>query len=180
MLRWISQAILNMLGWKIVGDPANDIKKKLYIVVPHTSNMDFFLGTLVKWTKGFNVNFLGKESLFFPPLGWIISYFGVVPVKKGSNQIDQIIDLFNTREKLSYGLAPEGTRSKVEKLRTGFYYIAKGANVPVIMVTFDYGNKVVTFREPYFVSDDKEKDLAYIEEYYTGVVGYHKKGSFRV
>lgn len=179
MLRWISQTTLNVLGWKVKGDPSNEIKKKLYIVVPHTSNIDFFLGMLVKWAKGIKVNFLGKKSLFFPPLGWLLTYLGIVPVKKKSNQIDEIIRLYKTRETMSFGLAPEGTRSRVEHLRTGFYHIAYGAQIPVIMVTFDFKNKVVTFREPYYVSDDKDKDMAYIQDYYEGVVGYHKKDSYR-
>jgi len=179
MLRWISQFVLKILGWKIVGDPANELKKKLYIVVPHTSNFDFFLGMLTKWATGIKVNFLGKQSLFFPPLGWILTYYGIVPVKKNSNQIEEIIKLYNSREEMSYGLAPEGTRSRVEKFRTGFYHIAYGANVPIIMVTFDIGNKVVTFREPYYVSDDKEKEIAYIQDYYAGVVGFSKKKSYR-
>jgi len=112
MLRWISQFVLKILGWKIVGDPANELKKKLYIVVPHTSNFDFFLGMLTKWATGIKVNFLGKQSLFFPPLGWILTYYGIVPVKKNSNQIEEIIKLYNSREEMSYGLAPEGTRSR--------------------------------------------------------------------
>lgn len=179
MLRWISQAIVFMLGWKVKGDPSNEIKKKLYIVVPHTSNMDFFLGMLIKSAEGIKVNFLGKKSLFFPPLGWLLSYWGIVPVKKKSNQIEEIISIYNTRDKVAFGLAPEGTRSRVEQFKSGFYYIAHGAQVPVIMVTFDFKNKVVTFRDPYYVSDDKDKDMAYIQDYYEGVVGYHSKDSYR-
>lgn len=179
MIRWISQTILNVLGWKISGDPANELNKKLYIVVPHTSSMDFFIGMLVKSAVGLKVNFLGKKALFFPPLSWLLTYVGIVPVKKNSNQIEEIISLYRTREKMSFGLAPEGTRSRVNKLRSGFYHIAKGANVPVIMVTFDFGNRTVTFREPYFVSDDMEKDMAYIQDYYEGVVGYRKNKSYR-
>ncbi len=179
MLRWISQTILNVLGWKIVGDPSNELKKKLYIVVPHTSSMDFFVGMLVKSVVGLKVNFLGKKSLFFPPLSWLLTYVGIVPVKKNSNQIEEIIKLFKSRDVMSFGLAPEGTRSRVDKLRSGFYHIAHGAQVPIIMVTFDFGNKTVTFREPYFVSDDKEKEMAYVQDYYKGVVGYRKKRSYR-
>lgn len=179
MLRWISQSILNIMGWKTQGDSANDIKKKLYVVVPHTSNMDFFLGMLVRWAKDIKVNFLGKKSLFFPPLSWILTYYGIVPVKKKSNQIEEIIELYNSREEMSYGLAPEGTRSRVEKFKTGFYHIAHGAKVPIIMVTFDFANKKVIFNAPYYVSDDKEKDVAYVQDYYEGIVGFYKKDSFR-
>lgn len=179
MLRWISQTILNVLGWKILGEPSNELNKKLYIVVPHTSSMDFFIGMLVKSAKNIKVTFLGKKALFFPPLGWFLTYVGIVPVKKNSNQINEIINLFKSKDIMSYGLAPEGTRSKVDNLRSGFYHIAHGAGVPLIMITFDFGNKIVTFREPYHVSDDKEKDMAYIEDYYKGVVGCRKKKSFR-
>ncbi len=179
MLRWISQTILNVLGWKVKGDPSNEIKKRLYIVAPHTSSMDFFVGMLIKTAQGIKVNFLGKKSLFFPPLGWLLTYLGIVPVKKNSNQIDEIIKLFKSRDEMAYGLAPEGTRSRVEKFRSGFYHIAHGAQVPIIMVTFDFKNKVVTFREPYFVSDNKEKDMAYIQDHYEGVIGYYGKKSYR-
>jgi 1-acyl-sn-glycerol-3-phosphate acyltransferase len=179
MLRWISKTILNVLGWKVEGDPSNEINKKLYIVVPHTSNMDFFLGMLVKWAKGIKVNFLGKKSLFFPPLGWFLTYLGIVPVKKNGNQIDEIISIYQSRDKVAFGLAPEGTRSRVEQFKSGFYHIAHGAQVPVIMVTFDFGKKIVHFRKPYYVSDDKEKDMAFVQDYYEGVVGYHGKDSYR-
>ena len=67
----------------------------------------------------------------------------------------------------------------MEKFKSGFYYIAHGAKIPIILVTFDFKNKRVTFREPYYVSDDKDKDMNYIQDYFEGVIGYHAKDSYR-
>jgi 1-acyl-sn-glycerol-3-phosphate acyltransferase len=86
--------------------------------------------------------------------------------------VDQIIELFNTHNEFSVAIAPEGTRRKVEKFKTGFYYIARGAGVPIILVKFDYANRVVHFNpEPFYPGDNAEEDLEYIWNYYKGVKG---------
>lgn len=162
-----------VLGWKRVGSFPTDLKKYVIIVAPHTSWQDFPIGVLVRNSAGEKINFIGKDSLFKGPFGWIFKALGGAPVdrSKSNNIVDAIVDIFNNREEFRLGLSPEGTRKKVEKWKTGFYYIAKGANVPVVMGALDFGKKQVKISEPYYLTDDKEKDFAHFHAFYEGVKG---------
>ena len=182
MLQWLSKMILKFWGFRIEGNIPLAIDKKIYVVVPHTSNWDFVLGMLVKAATGIKVNFLAKHSLFWGPVGWFMRSLGFLPVNRNqkSDLITQLIEIFANNDRVSIGLAPEGTRSQVKKLKTGFYHIAHGASVPLILVTFDLTHKRAHFGDPYFVTDDKKADLAYVEQYFAGVVGFNKKNSFKV
>lgn len=85
--------------------------------------------------------------------------------------VDAIVDLFKTKEEFRLGLSPEGTRKKVDKWKTGFYYIAKGANVPIVMATLDFENKKIKISEPYYTTNNKEKDFEFFYAYYKNVKG---------
>jgi len=181
MMSRISQWILQLFGWKIIGDFPADQNKFLVIVAPHTSNWDFLLGLLVRSTlKEKRVKFIGKKSLFRFPYGFIFRALGGYPVdrKKSSGFVDSIIQIYNREEVFATTITPEGTRSKVDKLKTGFYYIAKGANVPLVLVQFDYANKIVRFREPLHVSGDFEADMEIINNYFRGIQGKHPEKSY--
>ena len=120
-----------------------------------------------------DIKFIGKSSLFKPPHGFIFSWLGGYPVNrsKRTNFVDAVADIFNSKESFAIVLAPEGTRQKVEKLKTGFYFIAKQAQVPIILVRFDWGTKVVTFLDPFNPTGDLEKDLEYFRSEMKGVKG---------
>ena len=90
---------------------------------------------------------------------------------KNSNKVDAIIDIFNSKEKFILGMSPEGTRKKVAKWKTGFYYIAKGANVPIVMVAFGFKDKTIKISEPYYLTDDMEADFKFFYQKLEGVVG---------
>ena len=170
----ISKFIFNkILGWKLVGDFPKDIKKYVVIAAPHTSWQDFPIGILARNTSNIKINFIGKDSLFKGPFGFIFRSLGGTPVdrSKNNNLVDAIVDVFNSKEEFRLALSPEGTRKKTDKWKTGFYYIAKGANVPIVMATLDFGNKQVKFSEPYYTTDDKEKDFAYFHAFYNNVKG---------
>ncbi len=175
MISKISAFILKLLGWKIVGEYPHHLKKFIIIPMPHTSNWDFPLGILVRtvWDPTREVKFLGKDSLFKPPYGFLFYWLGGYPVdrSKSNNFVQAVVDLFNSKEKFAIVVAPEGTRKRVEKLKTGFYYIAKGANAPIIMCKFDYGNKEINFSEPFYTTDDKEADFEFIGNHFRGVKG---------
>lgn len=162
-----------ILGWKLVGDFPKDIKKYVVIAAPHTSWQDFPIGILARNTSGIKINFIGKDSLFKGPFGFIFRSLGGTPVdrSKSNNLVDAIVDVFNSKEEFRLALSPEGTRKKVDTWKTGFYYIAKGANVPIVMATLDFGNKQVRFSEPYYTTDDKEKDFEYFKAFYKDVQG---------
>ena len=162
-----------LLGWKLVGNFPSHLKKYVVIAAPHTSWHDFPIAILARNVSGEKINFIGKDSLFKGPFGWFFKWLGGAPVdrSKNNNLVDAIVDIFNSREEFRLGLSPEGTRKKVEKWKTGFYYIAKGANVPIVMATLDFGKKQVKVSDPYLPTDDMEKDFAYFHSFYEGVQG---------
>jgi len=161
------------MGWKIVGDYPKDLKKFIIVGAPHTSNIDFVLGALMKYIKGLPINFIGKQSLFKPPYGFIFKALGGVPVdrSKSTNMVDAIINVFNEKEEFILAISPEGTRKKVDKWKTGFYHIALGANIPIIFNTFNFGKKEYLISEPYYLTGDKEKDFLFFHNFYKDVKG---------
>tara|TARA_R110001599_G_scaffold37675_2_gene116485 strand:- start:2791 stop:3324 length:534 start_codon:yes stop_codon:yes gene_type:complete len=157
-----------IFGWKLVNDFPRGIKKYVIIAAPHTSWQDFPIGILARNTAGIKINFIGKDSLFKGPFGFVFRSLGGTPVNRSesNNLVDAIIKVFNSKEEFRLALSPEGTRKKVEKWKTGFYYIAKGAKVPIVMATLDYKNKQVKISEPYYTTDDKEKDFEYFQSFF--------------
>ena len=151
------------------------LKTQKYVIIaaPHTSWQDFPIGILARNTSGIKINFIGKNSLFKGPFGFFFRSLGGTPVdrSKNNNLVEAIIDIFNSKDEFKLALSPEGTRKKVEKWKTGFYYIAKGANVPIVMATLDFGKKEVKISEPYYTTDDMEKDFEHFESFYKRVVG---------
>jgi 1-acyl-sn-glycerol-3-phosphate acyltransferase len=158
-----------ILGWKLVGDFPKDLKKYVLIAAPHTSWQDFPIGILARNTSGIKINFIGKDSLFKGPFGFFFRSLGGTPVdrSKSNNLVDAIVNVFNEKEVFRLALSPEGTRKKTTKWKTGFYYIAKGAKVPIVMATLDFKNKQVKFSEPYYTTDDKEKDFEYFKSFFS-------------
>jgi len=164
-----------ILGWTFTGAFPKNIKKCVIIAAPHTSWVDFPLGILVKWALAIPANYIGKDSLFKPPLGFIFRWLGGAPVDRSQshNLVDQIVTVFNAKERFYLAMSPEGTRKKTDKWKTGFYYIAKGAQVPIVMITLDFGRKNVKFSEPYFTTDDMEADFKHFHYFYKDVKGRH-------
>ncbi len=174
-----SSFVLRMLGWKITTFLPLP-KQCVIIVVPHTSWMDFPLGLLTRGSMEENIRYAGKSSLFKPPFGWIFYALGGYPVdrSKRSNLVDAIVDIFNKVPDFKLAIAPEGTRKRVTDLKTGFYYIAKGAGVPIILCKFDYEHKNVDFSEPFFPTADKDADFEFIYKHFRGVKGKKSDYSF--
>ncbi|MEP7266958.1 MAG: 1-acyl-sn-glycerol-3-phosphate acyltransferase [Saprospiraceae bacterium] len=167
--------VRSLAGWKINGFDLNSIPKAIVVVAPHTSAWDIIVGFFTRGSKGFDIKFMGKHTLFKPPFGFLFKWLGGVPVDRTqhSNLVDVIAAYFETNKVFRIAIAPEGTRQKVDKLKTGFYYMAKKAQVPIVMVTFDYEHKTVTFSEPFMPSDDIEKDMAKVWNYFKGVKGFY-------
>jgi 1-acyl-sn-glycerol-3-phosphate acyltransferase len=181
MFSAFSRFILRISGWRIEGFDPNRLDKLVVIVIPHTSNWDFPLGLLVrKALDAEHLKFVGKDSLFKPPFGALFRWLGGYPVdrSKRTNFVDSIVDLFGQTDRLGVVLSPEGTRKKVDKLKTGFYYIALGASIPIIMVRFDWAHKLVSWSEPFQPTGDFEADLRVIEEHYRGVQGKVPENSY--
>lgn len=165
-----------VLGWNVVGNinmSQDTIKKAVLIAAPHTSWHDFFIGLLLRQVIGVKANFIGKKELFVGPLGWYLKSIGGAPVDRSSkeNKVEAIARLFKEHDEFRLALAPEGTRKKVDTWRTGFYYIAKAANVPIIMFTLDFGNKQNKISEPFYPTENVEADFAFMKKFYEGVKG---------
>ena len=175
MIKWICRLILKIWGMKVTGKYPAEIPKKLYVVYPHTSNWDFPLGILLKGAIPMDVNYVGKDSLFRWPYGWLFRWLGGIPVdrSKRTNFVDSMVELYNKYDRLSFAIAPEGTRKRVRKFKSGFYYIALKAGIPLILVKFDFGNKEVHFSEPFYPSGDYSADLKLIIEHFRGTKGIH-------
>lgn len=173
-MKLLSRVIFfKILTWKLKGTIDPSIKKCVIIVAPHTSWYDFFLGLLVRRILDLEINFIAKRELFKPPFGWYFHWVGGAALDRTPNQnkVEAITRIFMKREIFRLALSPEGTRKKTERWKTGFYYIAQSANVPIINVAFDYGNKEVRISPPFYTTDDTEGDLKKILFFYEGVTG---------
>ena len=157
-----------------------EVDKCVVIVIPHTHWLDFFLGLVVRKVVNKEINYIGKKSLFKPPFGWFFRWTGGAPVdrSKNSNTVDSVAQIFKEREVFRFALAPEGTRKKVDTLKTGFYHIAKKAEVPIVMVAFDFGKKEVKISKPFHPTDDMDQDFEKIYDFYKGVKGKIPEYSF--
>lgn len=163
---------LRALGWRIDG-AIPDVPKLVAIVAPHTSNWDFLVGVAALFTLGVDVRFLGKDTLFRWPLGAIMRWLGGVPVDRASSHdvVDQTVAEFAARDRMILALAPEGTRHHVERWRTGFYFIALGAHVPILPIAFDWSTKTIRIGPPFTPTGALDADLAALGAFYTGVRG---------
>lgn len=168
------------MGWKIIGTISPEIKKCAMIVVPHTSWHDFYLGLFTRGIVGLEMNFVGKKELFKFPFGAYFRWMGGAPLNRHTNEnkVDAIAKVFETREVFRLAIAPEGTRKKVTEWKTGFYYIALKANVPIIPVAFDWGKKEVKLCEPFWPTGNKDADFKILEQNFIGVLGKIPENSF--
>ena len=164
------------MGWKVVGNTTmskDTIKKAVLIAVPHTSWHDFYIGVLLRKVVGIKSNFIAKKELFVWPFGYYFRAIGGAALDRssGQNKVQAIAKLFDNREEFRLALAPEGTRKKVEQWKTGFYYIAKEAKVPIIMFTLDFGKKQNNISEPFYPTDDIDADFKFMHSFFEGVKG---------
>lgn len=161
-----------ILKWTLIGD-FPQVDKAVIIVVPHTSWVDFFLGLLIRRVWKEEINFIGKKSLFKFPLGWFFRWMGGAPIDrtKRGDTVAAIAAVFKEKKKFRLSLSPEGTRKKVTEWKTGFYFIAKAAKVPVIMVAFDYGKKQIRISQPHTPTEDKEADFKFYKSFFKGALG---------
>jgi len=168
--------VFKVTGWTLEGEYPANIKKSIVIVSPHASWVDFPVGLGARSMMNIPIFFWGKKELFDGFFGWMFRWLGGYPVdrKNKSNLVDSIVDIYAEKESFVAVLAPEGTRKDVQELRTGFYYIAKKANIPIIMIGFDYVNKSIKIREPFYPSGDFEVDKKVIAQYFSTIPGVQK------
>lgn len=166
MIRVLSKFILNkIIGWRVIGYlPKNE--KYVIAVVPHSSYFDLIIAVLIRTYSGLKIKFIGKKELFNPITSYLFKFLGGIPVDrtKNSNIVDEVVDLFELGKIKILAIAPEGTRKRVEKWKTGFYYIALKAKLPILMVSFDYIRKEVKINNKFYPSGDIDKDFIELEK----------------
>lgn len=174
MLHSFFKLYLKITGWKAVNGIPADLKKYVMVVAPHTSSWDVLMGFAFRSAlKLDHVRFIGKKELFKPPFGFIFRRLGGVPVDRFSsnNFVDQVVKMFNSNESFAIALSPEGTRKKVDRLRTGFYHIAKEAGVPIVLLALDFEHKEFRFSAPFYITENEAEDFKKILLFFTGVKG---------
>jgi 1-acyl-sn-glycerol-3-phosphate acyltransferase len=172
--RWLGRGILRLGGWRMVG-AFPDIPKLVLVGAPHSSNWDGVWGFAAKLALGLDIKILGKRELFWWPLGSILQRLGVIAVDRGSAHgvVEQLAALIRDDERFWFGLAPEGTRKPVERWKTGFWKIARAADVPVLPAYFHYPDKIIGIGPLFELSDDMAADMARIRAWYRPWQGRH-------
>jgi 1-acyl-sn-glycerol-3-phosphate acyltransferase len=175
-LAWL---VMKLAGWKLQGQPPK-VDKFVLIAVPHTSNWDFPLMICCAFLFHFEIYWMGKESLFRGPAGPIMRWLGGISIdrSKSNDVVQSTIGAFAVNERLVLLIPPEGTRSKVDKWKTGFYHIAHGANVPIARSFLDFGRKIAGFGPTFYTTGYVDKDIAEIQSFYKGMKGKNAKNQF--
>ena len=165
--QWLGRSILKMGGWKMVGE-FPDVRKAILIGAPHSSNWDGVWGFTALLALDLDLRILGKKELFWGPMAWLMRTLGVIPIDRSApgGFVAQSIETMKNADAMWIGLAPEGTRKKVEQWKTGFWKLAKGADAPVVLAYFHYPDKIIGIGPAIEMSDDMQADMAKIRAWY--------------
>jgi 1-acyl-sn-glycerol-3-phosphate acyltransferase len=169
---WLARFVVRILGWQLVGEPP-DVPKYVMIGAPHTSGWDFPIMLAIRFAFKVEWVWMGKDSLFRGPLGLFCRRMGGIPIDRSSrrNVVKQAVRAFQHREKMVMVISPEGTRGRTDRWKTGFYYIALGANVPLVFGFADFERKAAGFGPTLMPSGDIEADMVIIRDFYKDIKG---------
>jgi 1-acyl-sn-glycerol-3-phosphate acyltransferase len=172
------RGLLRLLGWRMEGAFPN-LPKFVVAVAPHTSNWDFVVGIGVMFALDLRIGFLAKHTLFRWPFGGLMRWIGGIPVDRSSPHgiVGSSIEGFSRADRRILAIAPEGTRRRVGQFKSGFLQIARGARVPVVLATLDYGVKVVRLGPWFEPGEDVEADRRRTEAFFAPVRGKNKRQS---
>jgi 1-acyl-sn-glycerol-3-phosphate acyltransferase len=174
LLRGFSIAFLKLTGWKIEGSLPPDGMKCVLIAAPHTSNWDLPYTLMVAFVLRLNIYWMGKSQIFSPPFRGLMMWLGGIPVQRESanNLVAASAEAIKAADgPLQLVVPPEGTRSKVRYWKSGFYYIALGAQVPIVMAYMDYSRKVSGLGPVFHPTGDLEADMLRIQAFYAPFKG---------
>lgn len=163
----LGRFMMGVRGWRVEGN-LPDVPRMVLIVAPHTSNWDFLTGLWVKLAMRMGARFVGKHTLFRFPLGVFMRWLGGVPVDRGAAAgfAGEAARAVRDAERMTLVIAPEGTRRRTDRWKSGFYRIAMDAGVPIVAAGFDYPRKLVLFAPPFTPTGDYESDLAFLRGLY--------------
>ena len=172
--RWIGRAILRARGWGFEGN-FPDLPRMVVAVAPHTSNWDFVHGAAAMFALDLRISFIGKHTLFVWPFGSFFKWMGGIPVDRSAAHgvVGEAVDGFRSDHVRVLAIAPEGTRRKVERYKTGFLHIARGAGVPVLLVGLDYSTRTVRIGPLLDIGEDIEAERLRVEAHFATIPGRH-------
>lgn len=169
----MGHSLLKVMGWRFEGNKPEGVEKCVIIAAPHTSNWDLPLMLACAYISDTDISWLGKHTLFRGVGKPFFSWLGGVPVDRTAarGMVQQVIDVFAHSDSLAIAIPPTGTRRKTSGWKTGFYYIAHGANVPIVMSYLDFGQKRAGFGPIVHPSGDIEADFKIFQEFYADKQG---------
>ena len=171
---WVGRTFLKAFGWEVSGGIPH-AKKVVLVAAPHTSNWDLPFALSVAWVLGVRIRWMGKHTIFRFPFGGMMKAMGGIPIdrRERHNAVSAVIELLNKSDELILMIPPEGTRSVAKRWKTGFYYTAVGAKVPIVLGFLDFGRKrggIGTLLHP---TGDIDVDIVEIRRFYDGIMGKH-------
>tara|TARA_B100001059_G_C17790471_1_gene559831 strand:+ start:1168 stop:1770 length:603 start_codon:yes stop_codon:yes gene_type:complete len=176
-VHWLGRSLLSVLGWKVLGEIGEEHTNKnlVVIVAPHTSNWDGILGVAAIAGLDARISFLGKDAAFKYGLGAFLKYMGGIPIDRSNPRgvINDAIEKIKKMPGTLLGVAPEGTRSKVEAWKTGFLRIAEGIDAKIIPASIDFATKEILLGKVFVPSGDNKKDISDLQDYYKVFTARH-------
>lgn len=178
-LQVLAILFMRLTGWRVLGQ-LPDLPKYVLIGAPHTSNWDFMLFLGVVFNLGANVRFMGKAEVFRPPFGFFFRYCGGIPVdrSKSTGLVEQMVQACQASERFILTIAPEGTRQQVAGWKRGFYHIAAGAGIPIVLAVVDGKQKTVQVGQVFHPTGDVEADLPVIQDFFAGKQGINPRRKY--
>lgn len=172
--RWVGRTLMRVNGWRIDG-AFPDVRKLVVAVAPHTSNWDFVNGAAAMFALDLKLSFIGKHTLFVWPFSSFLRWMGGIPVDRSAAHgvVGAAVAAFRESDSRVLVIAPEGTRKKVERFKTGFLQIARGAGVPVLLVGLDYATRTVRIGPVIEVGEDIEAERVRVEAHFARFSGRH-------
>lgn len=180
-LRTLGWLLLKLGGWTVTGERPT-AKRLVVVAAPHTSNWDFVWVLAFATHYQLRISWLGKNTLFKAPFGGFMRWLGGIPVyrQKKTNLVDELVETYGEYEALALTVPPEGTRGQADYWKSGFYHIAKGAGVPILLSYLCYENKMGGFGPELWTSDDVRADMDKVRAFYAGKVGKRADLSSRI
>lgn len=171
----IARWILKVLGWKVINNFPQEVKKAVVIAAPHTSNWDFIMGFLAYKAIGIHARYLMKKEAFFFPIAYFLKRMGAIPVDRrpGNHVVDDIVEEINSAQRFVLTITPEGTRSKVGQWKDGFYRICNRAQIPLYLAKIDFDKKELGVLQQFEISGDFEEDIKKIKAHYKAEMARH-------
>jgi 1-acyl-sn-glycerol-3-phosphate acyltransferase len=171
--RAFGRLVVCALGWGIEGDLPNT-PKCVMIAAPHTSTLDIVVGVACKVALGLQIGWLGKHTVHKPPLSWVLRYLGAIAVDRSAHNgvVGELVREFRARPAMYLGLAPEGTRRRVTRWKTGFYQVALGAGVPIVTVALDYRDRTLRLGPPFIPTGDYGADLLVLRRRFSPAMAF--------